>query len=196
MVGSANANLRTVLCSTLRFAGTVCLDPIPQQQISLYISEMASDAGGYRSDEDDYIPRGVLKTQRRGWQGEEMELEHLRSDKVNPKSTFCAVDKEQFYNHQVGEGYQAKHVIRQPKKDEATTQVQDMTSGLKSVDHSTTKTTTPMSHRSHRHKEKRKRETKRDDDAELKSKKLQTYLKCAGMRSFRREIEKILSSSL
>ncbi len=155
-------------------------------------SPSKATACGDRSDEDDYIPRGVLKTQRRGWQGEEMELEHLRSDKDFPKSTFCAVDKQQFYNHQIGEGYQAKHVFRQPKKEDVKQETQ-VISGLKAQEAKSSihSETTFDEHRQQHKQEKRKRES--EDDT--KQNKLQMYLNSTGMRHFRREIEKILSTS-
>jgi len=57
------------------------------------------------------LPRGVLRPKGRGWAGEELELER----KVNEgeKKSFAAVDKSQFYNMEVGVGYQARGVVRQ-----------------------------------------------------------------------------------
>ncbi|KAG7363929.1 hypothetical protein IV203_037131 [Nitzschia inconspicua] len=61
----------------------------------------------------------AARQKRKGWQGEELELEHRRQQMMaKPPSgtettTVTAVDLNQFRNTEVGEGYQAKHVVRQ-----------------------------------------------------------------------------------
>ena len=72
------------------------------------------------------IHKGSIKRKRGSlWDGDEMEMQHFRDhqrqqllNKSNKEtSTFTAVDISQFQNHQIGQGYQAKHVIRQKNND-------------------------------------------------------------------------------
>jgi hypothetical protein len=82
----------------------------------------------YDQDEEHnlkYLPRNK---KRGGWEGDEMELQHARDHKkksiirdeyANDSSSSkhgnsVAVNIQDFYNNEVGKGYQAKHVIRQP----------------------------------------------------------------------------------
>jgi hypothetical protein len=80
------------------------------------------DAGGEEEDEDDLAERLAKRARHqsqrgRGWQGAALELE-----RPNPHAGDVAiVDLEQFRNHQIGVGYQAKHVIRQPQSSAKTT---------------------------------------------------------------------------
>ena len=121
------------------------------------------------SDED-VIPSGVLR-KREGWKGEEMELNHQKEKlREGPgEDTIVAVDLKQFQNHLVGEGYQAKHVVRQRS---AVTHSQ-----IKTLDMSHNTTTS-----------KSKPEKKKND-------RLLKYMRCNGMREFRRQLEEILKSS-
>lgn len=121
------------------------------------------------SDED-VIPSGVLR-KRKGWEGDEMELNHHKEKlrEGTGDDTIVAVDLKQFQNHVVGEGYQAKHVVRQRS---AVTQSQ-----IKTLD---------MTHNTIKFKSKP--EKKKND-------KLLKYLRCNGMREFRRQLEEILKSS-
>lgn len=64
------------------------------------------------------LPEGVLRKKGAIWEGEEMELDHYREDRLSgekrrKQDTTVAVDLTQFQNAAVGQGYQAKHVIRQ-----------------------------------------------------------------------------------
>lgn len=118
------------------------------------------------------MPRGVVNQRRRGWQGEELEMGHqqetLRSGK-HKESTVAAVDIRQFQNHVVGEGYQARHVVRQPSANPASNlQVKDMSGGAAF----------------HHKKEK----ASKSDTGERE------YMKNDGLREFRKEIESILAS--
>jgi hypothetical protein len=86
-------------------------------------------------DEDnEYLPRSVGQ-QRRGWQGEELEIDHQRESLKSGKykdAVAAAVDIRQFQNHVVvGEGYQAKHVMRQSsaKTTGPSLQIKDMSGG-------------------------------------------------------------------
>lgn len=115
----------------------------------------------------DYLPRGVLK-RKRGWAGEEMELEHQRQNQST--SDPVAVDLGQFQNNEVGRGYQAKHVIRQKTtsaNDERLT-IRDM-SGTRPTEHNQSK-----------------RKHQGPDE------KLEDYMKCTGMREFRRQLEALV----
>jgi predicted ATPase len=69
------------------------------------------------------LPEGVLRKRGAIWDGEEMELEHYREDRLSgekrrKQDTAVAVDLTQFQNTAVGQGYQAKHVIRQRTVEE------------------------------------------------------------------------------
>jgi hypothetical protein len=133
-----------------------------------------SDHGGGPS-----IPAGVLRTSKRhrGWAGEELEMEHHRSDKTT-KGDFAAVDIKQFQNIEVGTGYQARGVIRQKMASaDQGVAVLDMTARNKPVDRDSMKRTPP--------KEAEPKETKRQ--------RLEKYLSCEGLREFRKEIEQLLA---
>jgi hypothetical protein len=81
-------------------------------------------AGGKEEEEeeeDDLAERLAKRARhqhgRGGWQGSALELE-----RPNPAGAASSiVDLEQFRNHQIGVGYQAKHVIRQPQSTATTT---------------------------------------------------------------------------
>lgn len=80
-------------------------------------------------DEEHYLRYLPRNKKRGGWEGDEMELQHardhkkksiIRDDQANDSSSSSkhgnsvAVNIQDFYNNEVGKGYQAKHVIRQP----------------------------------------------------------------------------------
>jgi hypothetical protein len=115
------------------------------------------------------LPRGV-STRRKGWQGEALEMEHQQeASRSEKRKVSAAVDIKQFQNHVVGKGYQAKHVIRQPSASASVTNIRDM-AGAKTGESS---------------KEVKSLNT---------SAERADYIKYAGLREFRREIENILSS--
>ena len=125
----------------------------------------------------DDLPRGVVSRKRRRWQGEEMEMEHQldssrRDDKA--KAKFAAVDTSQFHNSVVGEGYKAKHVVRQATVPKSTPQmkVRDMTGGAQ---FDSEKASAAVG-----------QETTTKIDIE-------TLLKNDGLRAFRKEIENLLN---
>jgi hypothetical protein len=85
-------------------------------------------AAGSESEDDSLAGRCIAaaKAGASGWDGDNMELEHLRESgrllkdgKGLPlqgsqsSSAYAAVDLSKFRNTEVGQGYQAKHVIRQ-----------------------------------------------------------------------------------
>ena len=120
------------------------------------------------SDEDSISPRVLGK--RKGWEGDELEYRH-QSEKLRAGAkveTHVAVDLKQFQNHQVGVGYQAKHVVRQ-RLGTTKTQVEVLDMTQSAADSKAT----------HRGKV---------------NLKLQEYIKSNGMREFRRQIEEILKS--
>lgn len=117
------------------------------------------------------MPRGVV-SRRGGWQGEELEMGHrqemLRGGK-DKESAVAAVDIRQFQNIVVGEGYQAKHVVRQPGANPASSlKIKDMSGGTVF----------------NREGEKASKSDSGDRD----------YIKNDGLREFRKEIESILAS--
>lgn len=119
-------------------------------------------------EEQDRMPAGVLR-KRKGWQGEELELERTMQRVGNEKDVATAVDLKQFQNHTVGIGYQAKHVVRQREAPAKAEKVVDMATVSK------------------KRKTSKSKETKDD--------RLNKYLRCSGVREFRRQIEEILKSS-
>ncbi|KAL7578217.1 hypothetical protein ACA910_012641 [Epithemia clementina (nom. ined.)] len=137
------------------------------------------------ADRDDW---GFNK-KRRGWEGQEMELQHSRDTWKKDQesgSTAVAVDLEQFRNHQVGEGYQAKFVVRQqyahePARKEKidSVAVVDILRAKRSRNDETGIS-----------KSDKKRQRKNTSDEILAK-----YLECEGLRQFRKELEKIVNSS-
>ena len=130
------------------------------------VSRRAFDSG---SGDDMEMPHGVV-SQRRGWEGEELEMNHqqeiFRSGKGD---SVVAVDIRQFQNTVVGEGYQARHVVRQPSANPPTAmKVRDMTGssfGPQAVE-----------------------KISRQDDGK------RNYIENDALREFRKEIELILST--
>lgn len=133
------------------------------------------------SDESPRIPQGVIKS-RGGWQGEELELEHQRQQDANHKTSAAAVDLNQFRNTEVGKGYQAKHVVRQKGAKIESISIKDMSKPDPSA---------KSNKRSRESSKKRKDNSRPSEDKEPP---LQRYLKCEGLRAFRKEIEKIVMS--
>lgn len=150
---------------------------------------MSDNDSSSHSDYD--IPsRGVISSGK-GWQGEEMELEHARQQMQDPHkpSATTAVDLSQFRNEEIGQGYQAKFVVRQRQADDpAAVPIRDMT-GEKEEE----------SKKSSRKKSKRKREKdeakadkhRKSSNSSKKKEpsRLDRYLQCAGLRAFRKELE-------
>ena len=120
------------------------------------------------SDDEDRLQLGGRHAGKRGWQGSSMELEHQQDSSRNKKrKNVAAMDVKQFHNTEVGEGYQARHVVRQPSKRDDKETVVDMTGGK---DFKTEKQLP-------------------------KTKRFEKLIECKGLREFRKEIEKILSSA-
>ena len=123
-----------------------------------------------RSGDEVEMPRGVVGGQRRGWKGDELEMNHQKEVFRSGKGdSVVAVDIRQFQNTVVGEGYQARHVVRQPSANPQTAMnVRDMTRNSSG----------------HQPAEKQKRK----DDGK------RNYIENDGLREFRKEIELILST--
>lgn len=122
------------------------------------------------------IPAGVLRTSKKGWAGEELEMEH--STQQNSTEEYTAVDIKQFQNIQVGAGYQARGVIRQKTGGGDAQKVQDMTAAS-----------------SESERKRSRQECTKSGTIGSKRKTVDEYLKCDGIREFRKEIEQLLLSA-
>lgn len=172
-------------------------------------SSSSSGSGG------NSLPRGVIKSRRGGWEGEELEIEHSRKQQQQhssdeddggdggsskKKTQHVAVDLNQFRNTEVGKGYQAKHVIRQRSAHSAADPYAAR-SELKIMDMSQPqptkkgkKTKKKKSRKKEDEKRKRKRDGSNDDDGAVedgRDARLLKYLRCEGIRIFRKELEKM-----
>ncbi|KAL7542320.1 hypothetical protein ACHAXR_013303 [Thalassiosira sp. AJA248-18] len=164
-----------------------------------------SDGESSGNDSGPDLPAGVLRS-RGGWADEyNLEIEHQREKlregadehdaarRGEPKSSsHAAVDLSQFRNDEVGEGYQAKHVVRQKEASSSATAmgVVDMSGGQFSKKEGRAESSVARK-RSHDadggEKDKNGKKKQPVDD------RLESYLKCNGMRSFMKEIDKILN---
>jgi hypothetical protein len=134
-------------------------------------------------DDELTIPKGVLRS-KGGWEGDELEWERSRSTIIDPKAS-AAVDLTQFQNEEVGKGYQAKHVLRQPTitKDQKI-KFEDMTTAVPKK--STINT-------SQKRKNKHDEQIKSDQHQHVQlNVKLAKYLSCEAFCKFRQEIEKMV----
>mmetsp|Transcript_11974 Transcript_11974/g.21591 ORF Transcript_11974/g.21591 Transcript_11974/m.21591 type:complete len:193 (+) Transcript_11974:22-600(+) len=155
------------------------------------------------------LPSGVLRS-RGGWEDAyNIEMEHQREklraagdehDNTSraKASSHAAVDLAQFRNEEVGKGYQAKHVVRQREASSSATGVVDMSGGKFSEKKDRGAGESSSAAR------KRNRDGD-DDDGGGKNKKkdgnkgisttedvrLESYLKCKGMRDFMKGIDQI-----
>ena len=119
------------------------------------------------------IPKGVLRGRGR-WQGDELEIERDRTTSIDPKVS-AAVDLNQFRNEEVGKGYQAKHVIRQPAAAVGSKiPIEDLTA--------------PSAKKAKVQKDASFKESKHDNESNLINK----YLACEAFRKFRKEIENMI----
>lgn len=115
----------------------------------------------------------IVRT-KRGWQGEELEIQRDRETIIDP-SLSVAVDLKQFRNEEVGKGYQAKHVIRQPSVSIGVKATGDTTSEPASGERA------------------RKTSKKRRSGSPIAASidRRTQYLNCPAFRQFRKELEKI-----
>ena len=112
-----------------------------------------------------------------------MEMRHAEDSWKHKKSgNSVAVNLEQFRNHEVGEGYQAKFVVRQQHKEASSSVViKDMT-----------KIQSDTSVRASSSELEKSRSSNRRRNAVDRDELLMKYLECEGLREFRKEVEKIL----
>jgi hypothetical protein len=141
------------------------------------------------------LPRGGVTAakRRRGWEGEELELEREAPTIANGGDTHAAVDLNQFRNVQVGKGYQAKHVIRQRSGKADTTIIHDMTTTKPAPSTSSSKTSKkgPSKDTTTSHDAQQKQSSSKESSNMTR---LQKYLQCEGLRNFRKELDSIESS--
>jgi len=133
------------------------------------------------------IPAGVLRTSKRGWAGEELEMEHRNEQST--KDDYAAVNIKQFQNTEVGVGYQSRGVVRQKTAPEALQNVRDMTAAKISDKTSKGGAINADSLERTQPKESKEKGTRN------KQKKLDEYMSCDGIREFRKEIEQLLASA-
>lgn len=127
--------------------------------------------------------------QKRGWEGQEMELEHaqeIRKRVKSDESAVVAVDLEQFRNYQVGKGYQAKFVVRQ-RLAEGDKETQTFEFHRKTTDEEGI--------RSRKDVKDRKREPKKKSEvhrkAGIENVSAWKYLECEGFRNFLKGLAEI-----
>ena len=156
------------------------------------------------------LPKGVLRPKGRGWAGEDLELRRSVKEHNGKMSTGtvrnAAVDKFEFYNTEVGSGYQAKHVVRQRQGGVAKVQIIDMSN--KSVNnkeslkkHKREKIDKKEKETEDRRKHKKSRSKKEKDEYDTQNEEgnhkhdlLSQMLNCDAMCEFKLEIAKILGS--
>lgn len=132
------------------------------------------------------IPAGVLRTSKKGWAGEELEMEHRMEH--NPDKDFAVVNIKQFQNTEVGTGYQARGVVRQKTTTAASHQKLVL-----SVRHLPSKTVQQGTSADGKPADSRHpKDTKQKGN---KRKRLDDYMSCNGIREFRKEIEQLLESA-
>jgi hypothetical protein len=145
------------------------------------------------SDDEPRLPPNVLNSQRRGWEGESLEIEHQRESygAGDKKSQTVAVDLSQFRNEEVGKGYQAKHVVRQREANDlsAGAGVVDMSGGAFQSEKGDI--ISRRDKKSKKDKKKRKRDMEKNNGQ--KDNRLDSYLKCQGLEIFLGEIDKMLT---
>lgn len=107
-----------------------------------------------------------------------MEMEHQNQQQDSSKDNYAAVNIKQFQNTVVGEGYQARGVVRQKTAGEIQSDIRDITA--------TRKADSSM-------EGARPKETKSTGTA-TERRELDEYLRCDGIREFRKEIEQLLAS--
>ena len=132
------------------------------------------------------LPAGVLRAKGSAWAGEEMEIDRSRSEsRGSRKGVVAAVDISQFQNTIVGQGYQARHVVRQRT---ATSLPHD--SAMKIIDMSK-----PAKEKGNENQQAELRHTRNERSSDQSPATdldpLRKFLQCKAMRDFRRELEKM-----
>ena len=121
----------------------------------------------------------AFSNKRRGWDGDHLELN--REQPNENLALHVAVNLGQFRNEQIGVGYQAKHVIRQPYVPDTSVVVHGTTQDSTSNDQA---------------QAKRNNENLLADSTKPKpmTNRLQKYLECEKLRHFRKQLASIESS--
>mmetsp|Transcript_7711 Transcript_7711/g.11031 ORF Transcript_7711/g.11031 Transcript_7711/m.11031 type:complete len:157 (-) Transcript_7711:234-704(-) len=143
----------------------------------------SSDAEGPR------VPSGSV---RKGWAGEELEMEHQQEQlqrTPGQEKKFTAVDITQFQNFEVGSGYQARHVVRQSKGPAEPLDIKDMRHHKGRKDRSLSSENTEI-----RRTDRPVKRFKTNNGVGDNGQNLNKYLQCVGIREFRRELEQLISS--
>jgi hypothetical protein len=161
----------------------------------LYVGEFKMD-NNFEDDEDAVLPPSHPSRQQRkhrGWQGEDMEMEHQREASSSiasgmlDKDAATAVDLNQFRNTEVGKGYQAKHVMRQKTSSNHSSDDRESAKKKAEIQDATRRRT-----REANEEEQTRKKPRRDANrCEMLNK--DTLLHNVGLRDFRKEIESILS---
>lgn len=139
-----------------------------------------------------YSSSSSSRKRKGGWSGEELEMQHQQDvfaaknkNKHQHQKGAGTLLKDQFQNTEVGQGYQAKHVIRQKQHSSATT-VATSSSNSNIID---------MSGGVDFNKASALQSNNKSNMPEESILDVKLYLKSKELRDFRKEIEKILSSS-
>uniref|UniRef100_A0A7S2KP25 Uncharacterized protein n=1 Tax=Leptocylindrus danicus TaxID=163516 RepID=A0A7S2KP25_9STRA len=125
------------------------------------------------------LPKGVLRRKGAGWSGEELEMEHaaVNATKSERSSGYVTVDKSQFFNTEVGSGYQAKHVVRQKGAGQGDSAILDMTKPRSTPD-----------------KRAKKRKEQSNEASFEDHSGIEEFLRCKGLRCFKRELVSLIRS--
>ena len=170
-------------------------------------------------DEDhDHLPAHMrnVSTKKRGWAGDEMEMNH-KIQQLSSSTATTAVDLKQFRNEEVGIGYQSKGVIRQrgigDYHEEKEYKIVDMSKkpimeknqqSSSSEDEDESSIHSRNKHKKSKKESKRKRKRKDEKERKVHKEKkkeqheennnnvIDKYLQCEAIRIFRKEIEKIV----
>jgi hypothetical protein len=152
-----------------------------------------SAASSSSSSSSQGVPRGAVgyrpQERRGGWEGEHLEREREREvdqdGAAAPSSRAAvAVDLEQFRNYRVGEGYQARHVVRQ--RTAAPARHGAAGAGASGA------TETADSDKRPSGRERRVAGDRQGKTPDGTPDELDRYLECEAFRTFRRELDKIL----
>ena len=138
------------------------------------------------------LPSGVIRS-RKGWAGEEMELNHaLLSSKQNKIDSNQSINlKDSFQNNEVGKGFQYKSVVRQKVVGEGDSMWNggdsrekriDMTGGIKNCKNKKIKVNGSY-------------KNERQEEQQFKQNSLQeNFMSNSELRKFKKEITRIIRS--
>ena len=151
------------------------------------------------SDDED-IKQRYVPSKRRGWQGEELEMNHKREQNPSSLNSYAAVDITQFQNTEVGKGYQASHVVRQKSNITLSRSTTNRASSIISQENNQNRNGGAHESSLETDKsEKKSKKKRRKDDSKKHDKDISSdtneYLKCSALREFRKEIERILNDA-